>query len=292
MVSAFFYAFIMKKLFTFIFIFSTNICFGQSGWVKTKNQLYTQLSYSFFASEDYYNISGDLLSTNKFSQNNINLYAEYGLGNRLAIQVNYTVLRANSFSSTETVWGGGDVFVGIQYAILKGKFPLSFTIGPQIPLGDRELLAQNNTNPSDQINLPTGDGEWNIWSTLALSHSFHPAPFYASIYSSFNYRTSYKASTFSHQLKNGIEIGYQPISNLWIQGKMAGYQTLGTPNEGIDIFRGEGSEFTSVELAASYPIWKQLQLTANTLFYSDWLISRKNIYSAPVYSICIAFQVD
>jgi len=87
------------------------------------------------------------------------MYGEYGLGRRFAAVLNYAGYRRNAFKTTDPVSGSGDAFVGLQYGIFIGKFPLSILVGPEIPIGNADLKAQNNNSPfGNVINLPTGDG--------------------------------------------------------------------------------------------------------------------------------------
>lgn len=282
----------MKRIllpFTFLLALTSA---GQSGWVKEKNELYIQLAYSSFQSDQYYNLDGALLKTAEFSQQSTVLYGEYGLGKNFAILLNYVAYRWNGFETTQTVSGTGDAFLGVQYAINEGEFPISITVGPEIPLARANRFAMSTINDFDRINLPTGDGEWNVKATLAASHRYKDLPVYASLYSTFNYRTSFEDEPFSNQVKTGLEIGYQPIKAMWIQAKIHAFASLGEPKGGSDFIRGEGTSFTAVEFTVSYSFTKRWMAVANTALYTDWVAQRKNLYSAPNYGLGIAFKLD
>jgi hypothetical protein len=280
-----------KILLPLLLLFAFNAA-GQGGWVKEKNKYYVQLAYTTFQSDQYFNLDGELLETSSFSQQSVILYGEYGLGKNLAVVLNHVLYRWNGFETTERVSGTGDAFIGIQYAFAKGAFPVSVTVGPEIPLAQANRYASSNENNFDRINLPTGDGEWNVKATLAGSHKFENLPVYTSIYTTFNYRTSFEGAPFSNQIKAGAEIGYQPVKPLWLQAKIHLFYSIGEPKSNSDFIRGEGTSFTSAEVAAAYSITGKWALVANVGFYNDWLVARKNLYSAPNYTLGIAFKPD
>jgi hypothetical protein len=206
--------------------------------------------------------------------------------------LNQVVYRWNGFETTERVSGIGDAFVGIQYALAKGAYPVSITVGPEIPLAQANRYASSTVNSFDRINLPTGDGEWNVKATLAGSHKFENLPVYTSIYTTFNYRTSFEGNPFSNQIKAGAEIGYQPLKPLWLQAKIHVFYSIGAPKRNSDFIRAEGTSFTAVEFAAAYSMSRKLALVANVGLYNDWIAARKNLYSAPNYTLGIAFKLD
>ncbi len=258
-----------------------------------QGKLYSQLSFTSLNSEEYFNLKGQKLSTSEFQQESVLVYGEYGLGHRFAAVLNYVAYRWNAFETTDRVSGSGDAFIGVQYAILKDDFPLSITVGSELPIGASDLKAQNNNSPFvDQINLPTGDGEWNVWSTLALSHSFPKLKMYTTLSTGFNYRTEYEGSDFNNQVKSNLEIGFEPIEKLWVQARLGVYETLGTPESGVDFIRGEGTAFTTYGVGLAYDLSKGFGINMHGTFYGDFLISRKNIYSAPVVSGGIFYKIE
>lgn len=280
----------MKVSIISILLLSSHLLLAQSGWVKDKNQLYAQVSYTSFKSKDYYSLDGQLLDVASFKQRSVGIYAEYGLGNRLALEYNQVLYRSNGFNTTETVSGFGDVFIGLKYALNRGKFPVSITVGPEIPIGNSDLVSRNLDDPSSFLFLPTGDGEWNILNTIAASHSIDNI--YFSFFTTFNLRTEYQGNDFSNQLRSGLEIGYSPTEKLWLQAKSRIQITFGDEPASTDILRGEGTEFSLFELGGSYAIAKNYLIIGNTSFYSDFLVSRKNLYSAPVFSLGLAFNMN
>lgn len=280
----------MKYISLLLALFLVNELTAQSGWVKKKNDLYAQVNYIGFQSDNYFSIFGDQVTTAKFKQNTVGLYAEYGLGKRFALEYNHVLYRWNSVETTETVSGFGDLFVGVKYGILDGKIPLAIIVGPELPIGNAALISRNKSDPNTFLFLPTGDGEWNFLTTLAASHPIKGLPAYISMYTTFNYRTNYKSSNFSHQLRSGVEIGFQPLNGLWLQTKVRTYLSLGDPEPGIDFIRGEGTEFTVFEFGGSYEFIKSWMIVGSVATYSDLIVSRKNLYSSPNFSIGVAYK--
>jgi len=281
----------MKYSITALVVLTSHLILAQSGWVKEKNKLYFQVSNSFFEAEDYYSINGDLLEgLATFTQNSLNLYGEYGLGHRLAIEYNHIIYRLNGFETTETVSGFGDAFLGLKYAINKGKFPISFTVGPEFPIGTSDLIARNIEFPDVFLNLPTGDGEWNVLGTLAISHSIKKL--YFSLFATYNWRTEFEGSEFSDQFRAGAEVGYSPLKGLWLQGKARLQATLGDELASTDILRGEGTEFSTFEVGASYTFLERYTVVASTSFFSDLFVDRKNVFSAPIYGVGVAYSIE
>ncbi len=278
-----------------LFIFGlclSTILWAQGGWVKQKGEGYFQTSFTTFSSDQYYNIDGELLETNVFSQQSVLLYGEYGLGSGFAVVANYVGYRWNGFETTETVSGMGDLYLAAQYAIIKGKVPVSITVGPEIPTGKSELFAQSKLVSFEQINLPPGDGEWNVRTFLAASHKFNRLPVYINAHVSWNFRTSFDGVDLSDQFIAGIEVGYNPFKPLWLQAKVGLQESVGKPAGAIDFVRGEGTSFGNAEFLGSYQFWKSLSIIAGVRFYSDIIVERANLYDGTNYTIGLAFKLE
>ena len=92
------------------------------------------------------------------------------------------------------------------------------SLGAEIPTWRANAFAQSKTIALEKINLPTGDGEFNFWTTLAASKSLGIG--YVSLYSAYNFRTKYQGLAFQDLYQIGGEIGFNPIKSLWINGKI------------------------------------------------------------------------
>ncbi len=277
----------MKNL-IFIFLFISLIPFigeSQSGWVKAPGEWYGQLSAAKMQSKDYFNLLGTRTPTNQFEQKAINLYAEYGLNKKLTL-ISGTSFRSNAYETTNSVTALSDFRVEVKYSLLQKKYPLAISVSSEIPLSNKTNFATanepNGLGIREKINLATTDGEVNFWTTLALSHSFGKGKMYASAYSAYNLRTS----GFTDQIKTGVEFGIQPFNRFWLNGKLNSlFSASATPNPGVPFIRGEGTTFTAHSFGASYTFKNNLGILAEYFAFSDLISQRKNIYSAPVFSI-------
>ncbi|MEZ4774216.1 MAG: hypothetical protein R3D00_13615 [Bacteroidia bacterium] len=263
---------------------------AQSGWTREPGQGYIKAGALSFASAQYYNLAGDLLTTSQFRQQALSLYGEYGLSERFTVIGSFPLLKINSFETTEAVAGIGDLHAELKYALLKGGFPVSLSIAPELPTGSWNNYAQNKMTSFERINLPTGDGELNVWGTLAASHSFYPFPAYVSVYGAFNYRTGFSGNSFRNQFKTGVEVGYQVKGKLWLNARLAAQKTLGQPGAPVDFIRGDGTEYTSWGFGAAYSISSKISATLEYQNYSDIVFARKNLYSGHVISVGASYE--
>jgi len=277
---------LMALSFTFLSISAV----AQSGWTRRKNTYFAKIAYNYFQSSDYYNPSGEKLVTSLFRQQSIAFYGEYGFTDRFTAIVHAPLFKGNGYETTNTVYGIGDLKLEFKYRLLK-KIPLAISVAPEFPTGSRNNYAINKKNPQESINLPTGDGEFNLWTTLSGSASFHPVQAYVSLSAAFNYRTRYEDINFRNQLKYSAEAGYKIADLVWINATLTAQQSLGEQSGTTDFVRGDGTEFTALSLGAAYEFTSHWSLTAQAWSYSDLIFSRKNIYSAPTYSIGIFYEI-
>ncbi len=258
---------------------------AQSGWVKNSGEWYGQATLAAMLSDSYFNINGNKLTTNQLQQYSLNFYGEYGFNKHLTGIVAVSTLRSNSFNTTDAVIAPGDLRLEVKYGIWQGKFPLAISLASEIPLSVEKNFATakqaNDLGFKDQINLATTDGEVNLWTTLALSHSFSKKT-YTSIYGAYNLRTE----DFTDQIKWGVEFGYQPLERFWLTGRLNALGSASNAaNPNVPFIRGEGTTYTAHSLSVLYEFYNGIGLMAEYFSFSDFLIKRKNLYSAPVFSL-------
>lgn len=265
---------------------------AQSGWVRPKGEAYLQAGYHYFQSNTYFNLSGESITTNYFRQHTVSFYGEYGLTDRWDVILSMPLYRANSFETTTWAQGIGDLRLEAKYALLTGPIPVSISVAPEIPTGPKNNFATNKEFVWDQINLPTGDGEWNVWSTLAASHSFYPVPVYVSAYGSYNFRTGFNGVDFRDQVRYGLEVGYQPCSSWWIILKGGAHITPDDEAQGVtDFTRGDGTNFMTGTLQIGYKVAPSWWLQAQVQQYFDGWHPRTNLYSAPLVGVSVAWEL-
>jgi hypothetical protein len=263
---------------------------GQSGWTRSKQSYFAKVAYNYFQSDDYYNPDGEHLTTSLFKQQSVTFYGEFGLTDRLTTIIHAPLLKANAFETTETVFGMGDVKIEIKYRLFK-EIPIALSIAPEFPTGSWNNYATNKRNPQERINLPTGDGEFNVWTTLAGSISFHPVPAYISGSAAFNYRTKYQDINFRNQTKYAFETGYKIANLVWVNASLMVQQSLGMQDGVTDFVRGDGTAFTAISFGVAYEFIPHWSFNGQIWTYDDFIVSRKNIYSAPTYSFGIFYEI-
>lgn len=271
-------------------IFSYKEANAQSGWTKGKKEGFYQLSFQSMQSNDYYTLDGDLLETNQFTQQSLVFYGEYGVTDRFTIIANLPLQTWNGFETTEKVSGLGDLRLEFKHAILKKYLPLTISVAPELPIGKANNFAKSTVNDFEQINLPSGDGEFNVWSTLASSFALPNAPFYGSIFGAYNVRTEYDGIQFNDQFAIGAEIGYQFAKKVWVNARLNALATVGEVPVATDFVRGDGTEYTSFSFGASVPVYQKIHLSLNYRNFNDLIFDRKNLYSSGVISIGLYYE--
>ena len=274
-----------------VVLFCSNPASSQSGWVREAKGLYIQTALTTFSSNEYYSTSGQLFDDGStFNSRGLLLYGEYGITDRFTALLDVPLVMLNSFSSTETVAGVGDVKLGVKYQLIK-SFPLALQIDFSIPTDDGTKLSDakepNSIGIIEQINLPTSDGEFNVWTTLAVSQSTANGKTFGSLYGRVNFRTQ----SFSHQLQAGLEIGHLFFNKLYLIGKLGIQEKLSSElNQGGSFLYGEGTTFTSAGITAIYKLSTNWRLVATVSDYNEWIIARRNIYDGLTFSLGIALE--
>ena len=153
------------------------VTFAQSGWTRVKKGAFVKADFAFFTAQKYYSPLGNALTTNRFSQFTLGFYGEYGLHDRLTLIGSGPLLRVHAYETTTPVFGQGDLQFNLKYRFTSNKLPVSISFGPELPTGRANAFAKDKNLPGVAINLPTGDGELNFWTTLAASKScIQPSP--------------------------------------------------------------------------------------------------------------------
>jgi hypothetical protein len=264
---------------------------GQSGWTKSKGEGFFQTSFSTFNSKDYFTLEGEKLLTNRFHQQSIVFYGEYGVTDKFTVIANLPLQNFNGFETTETVSGLGDLRLEFKHSLLKKFLPLAISVAPEIPTGKANNFTYSTVNDFERINLPSGDGEFNVWTTLATSFALGDFPFYGSLFGSYNYRTQYDGISFSDQMALGVEFGYKFFDKVWVNARLNGLTSVDEITEVTDFVRGDGTEYTSYSIGASVPVYKEFHLNLNYRNFNDLLFQRKNIYSGGVFTLGIYYNL-
>ena len=275
-----------------VFVVMASQVQAQSGWTRKAKSFYVQTAASYYSSKDYYTTEGILFDTgSRFNSSALILYGEYGVTDRITAIVDVPVVMLNSFSSTETVAGVGSVRVGLKYRVFN-NIPIAVQADFEIPTDDGTNFARskqpNALGTFDEINLPTSDGEFNVWTNLIGSHSFGNGKTYGSLYTGVNFRTE----SFSNQFQAGAEVGHLFFDKLYLIGKLRILEKLSSSDgfQGGSFLYGEGTTFTSYGLNAIYKLGEHLSLVAAYSDYAGFLVERKNIYDGGTFSLGISIE--
>lgn len=281
-------SFFFPALFILTLITSLSV-YGQSGWVRQKGEIFSQLSIAGFQSDRYFTLDEEEISTATFMQSNLYLYAEYGVTEHLTIIANMPLLRAQGFETTETIRGTGDLRIDAKYGILQQKLPIAFGLGLEAPVARANRFAENEDGLGS-INLPTGDGEWNFWATVAVSASLHPLPAYVNLSGGFNKRTSYEGLELQDQWVANSQLGYLFFQKLWMQASLGVAQSLGEAEGSVSFVRGDGTAFTQYGFDLVYKLTDYWNIGLQYYNNADFLVRRANVYSAPTLGLTLSFQ--
>lgn len=256
-----------------------------SGFTKDPGQLYVKLAVSTFTSNDFYDLSGRLNDRGQdFTQRSLGLYAEYGIVEGLTASANVPVVRMNAYANTDSAVGLGDVELSLKYGFRVAGFHLSASVSPELPLGDSDATV--TTESGLNLVLPTGDGEFNVWTRLAVSRPFGVVAWmdgWASAGIGYNLRTE----GFADQIGYGGELGFRLFERAYLQFRVRG-QTV--PSNDLDTNRGfiygEGTEFFAVGAGAAVGIPETPLLV--TFDWEQPVAAQMNLYSGAVLIAGIA----
>jgi len=264
--------------------------FGQSGWAREKGGAFVQASVSTFSSKDFYSVTGNLFDQgDRFQSQALTIYGEYGITNRITGILNLPLYKSGRFSGTDRVGGIGDIRVGAKYAIFQ-QIPVSFAIEAEIPTGDGFNFAQvqDPIVPGERINIPVSDGEFNVWSTLAVSKSLPTGKTYGSFYGQYNIRTE----GFTDQYRLGLELGQRFIDRIWLIGRLGIQESVSNEIETtVSFLYGEGTTYTTYGLTVMADLTNILKLTASFNEYAGFIADRMNVYDGATWSVGIAWEL-
>ena len=234
-----------------------------------KKEGFFQLSYLTFNSNRFFTLEGLEFETNAFSQKCLLDYGEYGLTDKFPIIANLPLQTFNGFKTTETVSGLGDLRLEFKHALLKKYFSLAISVAPEIPIGKANNFANSIFNIFERISLPSGDGEFNLWTTLASSSVLADFPFYGSVFGSHNFRTQFEGFSLSDQMALGVEFGYKIADLVRFQTRFNALKSFYHVITVTDFVRGDGSEYTSYSLVAAVPVWEDFHISLNYRNFND-----------------------
>lgn len=287
----------MKKTVTLIILTSLSLSslLAGGGWPQPKNKGYFKLGQNFIISDQFYDLSGEIIDITTISLFTTSVYGEYGLTDRLTGIIYVPFFVRSTLNEVERRQSGniepgdevnsfGDTDIGFKYALTQdSKIALSASLTFGLPFGK---VAEGLTDNGDPRILQTGDGEFNQLLFIDASHSFYPAPFYASVGAGFNNRTE----GFSDEVRYSAELGYSGLKNFNLALKVYGVSSIQNGDEGggagSGVF-GNNVEFLSFGPEISYNLSEQFGLVGSAAFASYG----KNILASPNFGVGVFFNL-
>ncbi|SDX59204.1 hypothetical protein [Hymenobacter psychrophilus] len=254
------------------------------GWIRPAGGAYAKIGLTSVNTNKYYTLAGQEITTNRFTQQVASLYAEVGLGHHLEAVLSFPAYRRARFSASTATQGIGDAQLGLRYGVLRGAWPLAVSVTAELPTGNPDARGTNTSNSQIAIALPTGDGEFNIWTHAVLSHSFFEQ-LYGTVDAGFNARTK----GFTNQYSYSAQVGYLLLRKVWLTGTVRTLANVQTPRSGrlASIGIGEGVAYSTAALGANYAATDHLWFTA------DWATGfgkLRNVYAGSQFTVGVAWE--
>ena len=266
--------------------------YAGGGWPQAKGAGYLKLAEWWISSDQHFTSTGQIDPNVTSGIYNTSLYGEYGLTDRLTVAAyipffsRATVNNVVSQTTGEVLIPGdainsfGDTDLSLSYGLTRGKWNSTLTLTFGIPLGI--------DNGGSQMNLQTGDGEFNqmIRYDLGTGLNLGGLNGYTSAYVALNNRTE----GFSDEFRFGVEGGVH-LFNKKVLAIMRVYGVFSFKNgilnseaTGTSIFAND-AEHVSFTPEINYNIGKNWGISAAVggAFYGRLIFARPS-YSFGVYT--------
>lgn len=255
------------------------------GWTRRKQKGYVKAGLTTVSTTRYHPLAGGTVETARFRQQVYSVYGEVGLSDRLEATLNFPVFRRAAFPTLTPGQGVGDPEIGVRYGVLTGRWPLAVGVAVEAPLGNPNEFGRDPADPSIVLRLPTGDGEWNVWTRAALSHRLEKLPAYLTLSAGYNQRTG----GFTNQYSYGAQLGYQLFGTLWLTAQARTLDNVRVPDyqQFAAIGLGEGVAYSTAGLEASYAITPHLSATVDGAVGFGKL---RNVYSGGQFTFGVAWE--
>ena len=269
----------------FVILLSAAPAEAGGGWTRKKGHGYAKVGLTLANTTKYHPLEGGTITTAQFRQQVYSLYGEYGLTDRLEATLNFPFFRRATFPDTSPGQGVGDPEFGLRYGVLTGKWPLAIAVAAQAPLGDPSVRGIYQNDPTSFVYLPTGNGQWNIWTRAALSHSLGTLPAFVTLEAGYNFRTA----GFTDQYSYGAQVGYHFFDKLWLTAAVRTLDNVRAPDPSKinQIGLGEGVAYSAASLGANYNFTKHLAATADA---AGGFGKLRNVYSGVQYTVGVAVE--
>lgn len=235
--------------------------FSGGGWPQAKGNGYAKLSSWWLVADQHYTDVGIIDPNITMGVFNTNIYAEYGITDRLTGVIYFPFFSRNYMNNIisgttnellvpgESINGLGDTDITLKYGLSRPGSGIAISAG--ITLG----LPLGTSKAGSQDNLALGDGEFNQLIQIDAGTGFQlgSIPMYTNVYAGFNNRTN----GYSDEIRYGFELGGSFFDKkIAVTARLSGVEsrkngdTAATTNA-TSIF-SNNSEFTSIGGEISY----------------------------------------
>ncbi len=285
--------FVLLSAFFFSLIVSLH---AQSGWTPPRGEGYFKLSQSMIRAGQFFNPDGDLIAITTTSIYTTSLYGEYGITDRLTAVLSAPVFVRSTINKRESSVDGfvipGDEFNGLGDIAFGGRYGLIHR-GPVVLSASALLKLPSGENAGGQSELlQSGDGAWGLTAMLHASHSFYPAPLYATLSAGYQWRGNatldYSSGpleiNYDDAFRAGGEFGWTPGDHWQFALKMDLVLALRNGSSGgvtgsSSIF-GNRITYLSLIPEANYIIGTHFGLSASV----GTVLLAQNILAAPSFN--------
>jgi hypothetical protein len=174
---------------------------GPGAWGLAPGHYYAKFSGTFYRADEFFNRAGKRqplgLNKDRFSAEQLFVYLEYGVAERLTVigrtKIGREVVQNSLLKRTTT--GIGDVEVAGQYQWLDKPLAIAVWIGFKLPTGY-----------DPQFEPPLGTGDPDMEAKLLAGRAFSPWAFYLGAEAGYRWR----GGRFSNQINYLWNIGVTP----------------------------------------------------------------------------------
>ncbi len=190
------------RCFALLFNFFVLVPAGaQAGpWVKAPGSAYVKVSGSSFSTDQVIDASGKHTTTPwSYSNQSLTTYMDLGIAPRLGFNLSLPVHMAeNSYEALRYQRTGlGDLGLGLNLAVFRGRCPVSLELGASIPLyegvipSDAEVSGGSATSDPSERYLPMlGDGAKELHPGVSIGCSLYPIPVWTTAKVAYGLRTN------------------------------------------------------------------------------------------------------
>jgi len=251
-------------------------------WAAGKGRSYTKITYSHLRSETLVSPDGTSFDIPRFTKDDVDIFAAYGLSSSVTVLANIPLTRSSSLRdepdelSRET--GFGDLAFGAQLQLgRRGPWVFAVRGAVQVPTGD-ETRAQGL--------LPTGSGIWEGQAVLSLGRSFGRR---GQIFGFVEAGPGFRGGGLRDGVVYSAQVGFSPARRVVFVVNVRGVEPYSheAPEVARGSFSGVGDRVTYLTLGPTAIVG----LTKNVGLQADWdgAFRSRNLAKGPTFRVGISY---